>query len=75
MVPVAVPPPEYDYEPTRPYYVEVLPPEAVKRRCFGIPIACAIPGLRLIVVSSELSGSLLEAVLRHEKAHLNGWQH
>ena len=36
---------------------------------------CAIPARRIVVVASELGGPLREHILRHEKAHLNGWTH
>ena len=72
---VDLPPPEYDHEPAQHYTVHVLSPDAVVIACFGIEVACARPKRNWIIVSSELHGEELDRVMRHEKAHLNGWKH
>lgn len=70
-----LPPPVYDYEPNRPYEVLVLPEVEVFDRCYGLTPACAIPSRSLIVISEDLQGEERERVLRHERAHINGWVH
>lgn len=73
--PLFEPPAIYDHEPTKPYLVVVLSEDGVLRRCHGIRVACAIPRWRLIVIDETLEGERRDTVLRHEKAHLNGWVH
>jgi hypothetical protein len=68
-------PAEYDYEPKKPYRIATLPAREQERACGGIKNACAIPGKRVIVISDAMKGIVRELLLRHEKAHLNGWRH
>ena len=72
---LALPPVYYDYEPRQSYIVLTMPPAEQERACLGIKQSCTLPRRRVIVVSTELKGEALAIVLRHEKAHLNGWVH
>lgn len=76
---IEMPPVMYDHEP-RNYIVRSVSIEEVQKLCFTtsrpIPIeGCARPKWRLIVVDKDLPPLVKELVLRHEKAHLNGWIH
>jgi hypothetical protein len=69
------PPPAYDHEPTEPYEVVEVPCQVMHAVCNGPYIGCTKPAMRVIVVDGRLNGTYREKVVRHEKAHLNGWRH
>lgn len=74
------PPAAYDHEPSQPYTVAVIDDhmELVKRCRMGFHahlIGCALPRTDEIYIIGGLSAEDFDAVLRHEKAHLNGWRH
>lgn len=69
------PPKEYDFEPTKPYQIATLPLPLVAKACGRPAMACTLIFRRVIVLSDGLKGDDRAAILRHEKAHLNGWQH
>ena len=81
---VEAPPAEYDRIPDAPFIVIVGTPYQVHMACGGEPfparyviMACTNTARRVIVMphctpdQDEYCGKLL----RHEKAHLNGWVH
>lgn len=69
------PPAKYDYEPTEAYFMKLLPKKELYRRCGGPVWGCANVKERRIYVLSTLRGKALSIIVRHEKAHLNGWVH
>lgn len=81
---VEAPPAMYDHAPDQPFVVVVGTPYQVHMACGGRPpptptvvMACTFMPRRVIVLpqctpdQDEYCGKLL----RHEKAHLNGWVH
>ena len=74
------PPPRYDYEPSVPYHVSYLPQERIQRICAketaaraGVTLGCSLPELGLIYVTEGMQPGVQSVILRHEKAHINGW--
>lgn len=81
---VEEPPSQYDHIPDRPFVVVIGTPYQVHMACGGQPpptptviMACTLMPQRIIILpqctpaQDEYCGRLL----RHEKAHLNGWVH
>jgi hypothetical protein len=71
----AMPPSEYDYEPHEFYTIASVSSELDKTVCRSNYWGCAIPRRRLVVINKALVGEWRDIILRHEKAHLNGWIH
>lgn len=75
------PPHEYDYEPITPYTITVLPEPMVLKECQRQPHeklwGCTVHEypVQRVIIDDRLSGGPLQIVLRHEKAHVNGWRH
>jgi hypothetical protein len=74
------PPPQYDYEPSRPYKIRV-DSQLVDIFC-GRPGGKEILGCLLddgkapiIFIREGLSPELEREVRRHELGHINGWEH
>lgn len=67
------PPARYDYPPNPPPIVRVVP--TTKGVCSGNLYGCAFRIKRdcVLYVSATLSAPARAAVLRHERAHCNGW--
>lgn len=74
---LGLPPEEYDYEPVIPYHIVSLPSKQVNELCKDEVWGCVILGknYKVIIVRDSLEGEFLNIVLRHEKAHINGWRH
>lgn len=82
MVVSLVPPPRYDYEPRIPYHITYLSqPKLQKvcarevRRSSDLVLGCSLPDFGLIYVAKGLTPDVRAVIVRHEKAHLNGWPH
>lgn len=76
------PPVGYDYEPTQSYTVTELPADMMRVACRSgqfaqnrIPYGCTYRSTSQIFILESLRGSDYDIILRHEKAHLNGWDH
>lgn len=77
---ITEPPSRFDYEPRTAYSVtEVTDHMELVRRCrMGFHahlVGCALPRTNEIYIIAGLSDEDFATVLRHEKAHLNGWRH
>lgn len=78
---IELPPKHFDHEPLYPYEVIEMPLDQLHRQC-KIPKSsryvlqgCADFFTNRIYMRDDLSPSDYAKVLRHEKAHLNGWIH
>lgn len=73
---LAMPPPRYDHEPTRPYAVQHVS-EAYMRRmgCKGFQIVGCTLLDRYVLLHENLTPEAAAIVLRHELGHINGWEH
>lgn len=75
---LALPPEQYDYEPTRPYRVEYVTPAGVEEHC-PAPFGAMVVGCTVldgyILLRDDLTPEAAAHVLRHEKGHVNGWNH
>lgn len=76
------PPKEFDYEPTVPYVVEYLPQEELREACWlphDVWVWGCVPATYYIkvLILEDLKKHPAEhdIILRHEKAHINGWRH
>lgn len=74
------PPARYDHEPDRPYTVHIVSnPKVLRALCFHRQrahlLGCAALKSGRIFIREGLSRNDHALVLRHEKAHLNGWFH
>jgi hypothetical protein len=74
-------PAEYAHEPTRPYVVKRVTEQLIGIMC-GAVLGRVVLGCTLddgekpvIFVKDGMSPELDAAVLAHEKAHVNGWEH
>lgn len=78
-----LPPPEWDHEPTKPYQVTKFPKDWIPSLCGEdwYPAAlyggCVeeVGGEHWITVRDDLLPMEMDCLLRHEKAHVNGWEH
>jgi hypothetical protein len=70
-----MPPVQYDYEPKEPYQIVTVSTDTVKMACRMDSLSCAKPFRHQIIISKDVTGEFREILLRHEKAHLNGWIH
>lgn len=72
------PPAIYSYEPTRDYSVYDIPKSSIKKYCGEIEghtiFGCTIDG-HIIYIRNDLPKKVYDVILRHEKAHVNGWVH
>lgn len=88
MAGLLMPPARYDHEPTRPYAVHYAAPGQIAKRCRGLDLMVAQlrnPKARAlgctdletfeIWIDSSLAPDEQAKVLRHERAHVNGWRH
>lgn len=69
----------YDHAPSFPYQIEVVGQGYLLDAC-NVPegfqvYACSKPELGLIYIDERLHGAAFAKILRHERAHLNGWKH
>lgn len=78
---LTMPPSEYRYEPLSTYEVVNVHPSKIHNVCEsvagptdGIYLGCT-DGHRLIFIRTDLAEDVREAVIIHEKAHINGWYH
>lgn len=73
------PPPEFDYEPVEPYAIQMVAPDLVDDYCGNQPgmieLACWNEWFGRIYIRDDLDPDAFRYVLRHEKAHVNGWRH
>lgn len=76
------PPARYDHEPRAAYHVSYMPQEKLQRICAGevhtqgdMVLGCSMPDVGLIFMAKGLKADVADVILRHEKAHLNGWPH
>lgn len=82
---VEPPPARYDHEPTKYYHVTHVPQNRINKLCGAELAAARIKYPQASVVGCSAHGFIWivnglsekhEAeVLRHEKAHVNGWRH
>lgn len=69
---MALPPVKYDYEPTIPYEIVELPKKQVVELCGSW--GCVLGReTKVIIVVDDLPYFHKNIVIKHEKAHLNGW--
>jgi hypothetical protein len=73
------PPTIYNYEPTKDYIVYNVSPRRFEQYCGTDPeglltLGCTIDGY-IIYIRNDLPKQVYDVVLRHEKAHVNGWVH
>jgi hypothetical protein len=75
---LALPPEQYDHEPTRLYTVQIVEPGTVNLYCPArfetMAVGCTVNG-DTIMLRNDLTPEAAAHVLRHEKGHINGWQH
>lgn len=76
------PPGRFDPEPAKPYRVLHVDADFMRLACPGhrVPkgqaiVGCTIYKSRTVLILDGLSARFERQVLRHEKAHLNGWRH
>ncbi len=76
------PPARYDYEPRVPYHISYLPQQKIQRICASeiaakadMALGCSLPELGLIYMTKGMRPEVRDIILRHEKAHINGWAH
>lgn len=76
------PPARYDHEPRTPYVVTELAQSKIQRVCRSEThgagdqvLGCSLPELGLIYVVKGMKPDVRQLIVRHEKAHLNGWVH
>ncbi len=82
MVANLAPPPRYDYEPRVAYHITYLSQGKLQKICRGevqrkgdTVLGCSLSDLGLIYVADGLSPDVRKMIVRHEKAHINGWPH
>lgn len=88
MLVVLMPPAQYDHRPTVPYSVHYATPAVIAKECRGLDLmvaqltnpkaralGCTDLGTMEIWIDNSLSPSLRAKVMRHERAHVNGWRH
>ena len=81
MIAGLAPPARYDFEPAVPYHVTYLQQESVQKICADdakrgdLVLGCSLTSLGLIYIAKGLSPQVRAVILRHEKAHINGWPH
>ncbi len=82
MVVNLAPPPRYDFEPRVPYHISYVPQAKLQKICSrevtrsgDSVLGCALSELGFIYVAQGLSPDVRDVIVRHEKAHLNGWPH
>ena len=72
------PPAIYSHEPTREYFVYNIPSSSIEKYCGTIKgyiiFGCTVDG-HIIYIRNDLSDEVYDVILRHEKAHVNGWVH
>lgn len=73
---LALPPAPYDHEPVKNYRIEYVSEHYMRQLgCRGDwVIGCTVMG-RYILLNEDLTPAAAAHVLRHEKGHVNGWQH
>lgn len=75
---LSLPPRQYDYEPSRSYVVQYVSEEELKQFCnppFGYRIVGCTVLDRYILILEDMTDEAKAHVLRHEKGHVNGWNH
>lgn len=79
---IQLPPPEYDHEPTVPYTDIKMPLQRLNAVCKGLGVqyalvyGCALPQERqCIIITPDVPEKFRALIVRHEKAHCNGWVH
>lgn len=78
---VEMPPREYRHKPRVPYTLKLVSQKEVNRACGhhrapGKFLAgCTVLATNTIYVVKSLKSQQLQAVIVHEKAHVNGWMH
>jgi hypothetical protein len=88
MAGLLMPPAQYDYEPTRPYVIHYAAPERIAEQCRGLDLmvaklrnpkaralGCTDLATLEVWIDSSLTFDEQAKVLRHERAHVNGWRH
>lgn len=80
MVMALVPPKAYDYEPKVSYEIrefhegqEPLMMKVFCKREGKIVLGCEVN--HIIFIRDDLNKEVYDVILRHEKAHVNGWKH
>lgn len=72
------PPAIYSHEPSVEYIVHNIPEGLIKKYCGAIKghiiLGCTVDG-HIIYIRNDLSDEVYDVILRHEKAHVNGWVH
>lgn len=82
MVASLAPPPRYDHEPRVAYHISYVSQPKLQRICRGevqrkgdLVLGCSLSELGLIYIADGLSPDVRRLIVRHEKAHINGWPH
>lgn len=82
-----IPPAKYDYTPTMPVSVHVMPQREVLQHCrnaYGFFIRTDVEGCQyfaangdcvVIATDNPIRAVTLQQLLQHEFAHCNGWRH
>lgn len=72
------PPAIYSYEPSVEYSIHNIPKGLIKKYCGTIKghivLGCTVNGY-IIYIRNDLPKNVYDVILRHEKAHVNGWVH
>lgn len=75
------PPMRYWHEPTQPYTMQFVDDDTLQRTCgnnsaFALRVlGCAMVETGEIYILDDLPPLVKRCVIKHEKAHLNGWSH
>lgn len=79
---VSLPPAQFDYEPSALYRIERMSAAKIATICRPLAAGLMYYGCHKrmgqshwILINDQLSPEAAALVLRHEKAHVNGWQH
>ncbi len=72
------PPAIYSYEPTKEYSIHNTSSSGIDKHCEHIKgmtvLGCTVDG-HIIYIRNDLPKKVYDVILRHEKAHVNGWVH
>lgn len=74
-----MPPHQFTHEPTRAYSVQIVSAAEVEKHCNPTPfkplvLGCTVMGC-YIFLRNDMTADATRLVLRHEIAHVNGWEH
>lgn len=74
-----MPPHQFAHEPAKPYRVDVVSQAELERYCAPTPLRPVVLGCTVmgayILLRDDMTDDAARLVLRHEIAHINGWEH